>query len=354
MSRFLTEVEFPNTPPLLGIIDLVDESDGSPPTTLGVLTAFVRNQGEAWTQALDYMSRFLEDSVMGSAAASPQGPATPGSEHNLFFFTLARQLGRRTAQMHCALCPDTELGAVDPAFAPEPTTAADLEAWRMAAHAGADRAIAALERAGSQLPEGGREPAAQLLADRDVLTGVIDALIPSTLTAAKTRFHGDYHLGQVLVVQNDFTIIDFEGEPLRSVEQRRAKSSPLRDVAGMLRSFEYAAAAGLRQMADISASLRPVAERCAVQWRVTAADAFMTGYLAEMTGCPSLPAEPEGARRLIDFFTLEKALYEIEYELANRPGWVVIPLTGVLDIIAANSPRPIGDDEVIKQGSDSD
>jgi maltose alpha-D-glucosyltransferase / alpha-amylase len=155
-------------------------------------------------------------------------------------------------------------------------------------------------------------------------------------------------------VQNDFTIIDFEGEPLRSVEQRRAKSSPLRDVAGMLRSFEYAAAAGLRQMADISASLRPVAERCAVQWRVTAADAFMTGYLAEMTGCPSLPAEPEGARRLIDFFTLEKALYEIEYELANRPGWVVIPLTGVLDIIAANSPRPIGDDEVIKQGSDSD
>jgi maltose alpha-D-glucosyltransferase / alpha-amylase len=354
MSRFLTEVEFPNTPPLLGIIDLVDESDGSPPTTLGVLTAFVRNQGEAWTQALDYMSRFLEDSVMGSAAASPQGPATPGSEHNLFFFTLARQLGRRTAQMHCALCPDTERGAVDPAFAPEPTTAADLEAWRMAAHAGADRAIAALERAGSQLPEGGREPAAQLLADRDVLTGVIDALIPSTLTAAKTRFHGDYHLGQVLVVQNDFTIIDFEGEPLRSVEQRRAKSSPLRDVAGMLRSFEYAAAAGLRQMADISASLRPVAERCAVQWRVTAADAFMTGYLAEMTGCPSLPAEPEGARRLIDFFTLEKALYEIEYELANRPGWVVIPLTGVLDIIAANSPRPIGDDEVIKQGSDSD
>jgi maltose alpha-D-glucosyltransferase/alpha-amylase len=354
MSRFLTEVGFPSTPPLLGVIELVDEgAEPGQSTTLGVLTAFVRNQGEAWTLALDYMSRFLEDSLLGSTESSPAQGATPGAAHNLFFFTLARQLGRRTAQMHRALCPDPEQGAVDPAFAPEPTTAEDLASWRDAAHAGAARAIAAIERAGAQLAEGGRELASRLLADRDALTRCIDALIPSTLTAAKTRFHGDYHLGQVLVVQNDFTIIDFEGEPLRPVEERRAKSSPLRDVAAMLRSFEYAAAAGRRQMADIPASLRPVAERCAAQWRVTASDAFMTGYLAEAAGCPALPAEPEAVRQLIDFFTLEKALYEIEYELANRPGWVAIPLTGVLDIIAANTPRSSADDQLITQGSDS-
>ncbi|MDB5409541.1 MAG: amyA [Rhodospirillales bacterium] len=354
MARFLTEVGFPNTPPLLGAVEFVREGVEGASTTVGVLTTFVRNQGEAWTQALDYIGRFLEDSVLGSADTStPQG-RTPGAEHNLFFFVLARQLGRRTAQMHRALCPDPAQGSVDPAFAPEPTTAEDLASWREAAHAGAVRALAALERAGSQLPEGGRELAVRLLDQRHALTRTIDALIPASVTAAKTRFHGDYHLGQVLVVQNDFTIIDFEGEPLRSVEERRAKSSPLRDVAGMLRSFDYAAASGLRQMADIPPSLRPTAERCAGQWRVTAADAFMTGYLAEMAGCPSLPAEPEEARRLIDFFTLEKALYEVEYELANRPGWVTIPLTGVLEIIAANTPKPIGDEEPTAHGGDSE
>jgi maltose alpha-D-glucosyltransferase/alpha-amylase len=356
MSRFLTEVGFPNTPPLLGAIDLVETGAAAGrSTTLAVLTAFVRNQGEAWTQALDYMSRFLEDSVLGATAeATPEGTTTPGSEHNLFFFTLARQLGRRTAQMHRALCPDPDQGPVDLAFLPEPTTAADLAAWREAAHAGAARAFAAIERAGSQMTEAGRELAARLLDDPGAVTRRIDALVPSEVTAMKTRFHGDYHLGQVLVVQNDFTIIDFEGEPLRAVEERRVKSSPLRDVAGMLRSFEYAAAAGLRQMADIPASLRPVAERCAAQWRLTASDAFMTGYLAEAAGCPSLPAQPEATRRLIDLFTLEKALYEIEYELANRPGWVVIPMNGVLDLIGANPPRPRAEEPALAQGSDSD
>jgi maltose alpha-D-glucosyltransferase/alpha-amylase len=359
MSRFLTEVGFPNTPPLLGVAELVEEdAEASQSTTLGVLTAFVRNQGEAWTQALDYMSRFLEDSLLGSSGASITEPETPGAQHNIFFFTLARQLGRRTAQMHRALCPDPEQGPVDPAFLPEPTTAEDLAMWHEAVHAGAARALAGIERSLGQLPEGAREAATQFLSARDELTRIIDELIPPAVTAMKTRYHGDYHLGQVLVVQNDFTIIDFEGEPLRPLEDRRAKSSPLRDVAGMLRSFDYAAAAGLRQMADVPASLRPIAERCAVQWRATASDAFLMGYLAEMAGCPSLPAEPDAARRLIDLFRLEKALYEIEYELGNRPGWVTIPLTGVLEIIAANTRRPSMDEPLLEasdsQGSDSD
>jgi maltose alpha-D-glucosyltransferase / alpha-amylase len=331
MTTFLTETAgFANTPALLGAFDLVEQDKvaGLPgePTALGVLVAFVQNQGEALTQALDYISRYLEEALLQASAAAPIEPA----HANLFFFTLANRLGLRTAQMHRALCLD---GLVDPAFAPEPIMPDDIEAWRFDCLRRVRHVFARLEERRPDLPPAARALAETLLTQFEQLSVRIDELLPPAIDAMKTRFHGDYHLGQVLVVQNDYYIIDFEGEPLRPIAERRAKSSPLRDVAAMLRSFDYVAAAGLRQMVEIRPSLRPLAQSSALQWRREASAAFMAGYLAEISGCRSVPADARITQSLIDFFTLDKTIAEIEFELDNRPGWLPIPLAGALELI---------------------
>ncbi len=336
MVSFLTErAGFENSPALLGTI--TREEAGAEEVALGILVAYVRNQGEAWTQALDYISRYLEEATLGAG----ENAAAPASGPSVFFFTLARQLGLRTAQMHRALCPSGDAPA---GFVPEPTTADDLAAWRRSVAARAERVVAAARRVGPDHPAHDHPLLARLGAEGERIAEAIGRLLPPAVDAVKTRYHGDYHLGQVLVVQNDFHIVDFEGEPLRPPAERRSKSSPLRDVAGMLRSFDYVAATGLRQMAALQSSLRPAAESAAAAWRSGAADAFLAGYLAEMAGCRSLPADPRVAQRLIRFFALEKALYEVEYELANRPGWVPIPVAGVLDLVdAVMAPSEAGD-----------
>jgi maltose alpha-D-glucosyltransferase / alpha-amylase len=327
IGQYLTErTDFANTPPLLGTIELVESSaDGAEParTTLGLLSEFVRDQGDAWTQALDYLDRTLHHATIGEGV-EVAGTAQP----ELFFFTLARQLGLRTAQLHRALCPATD---DDTRFAPEPVTPADLASWRESAHHLATRVLTSLADAQDLNPDA-QELATTLLAAQDVLGNRIDAL-PPQMTAVKTRFHGDYHLGQVLVVKNDFYIIDFEGEPMRPIAERRAKNSPMRDVAGMLRSFSYAAATALRRMGEIPPAQRATLHDSAVRWLSIASEAFMSGYLEAMVDCPSLPADPGEARQLIAFFTLEKALREIEYELANRPDWAAIPLRAVVELL---------------------
>ncbi len=179
----------------------------------------------------------------------------------------------------------------------------------------------------------------RLLQLREQVLERLATLLPASVTALKTRFHGDYHLGQVLAVQNDFSIVDFEGEPLRPIAERRQKNSPLRDVAGMLRSYAYVSATAVRQMADIQPSALPVLQERAEEWRRQVTEAFMARYRAAMAGGRSMPEEPGVVDALLDFFTLEKALYEIDYELAQRPAWAVIPLAGVLAVIEGNHGR---------------
>jgi maltose alpha-D-glucosyltransferase/alpha-amylase len=276
------------------------------------------------------MKQHLEAATLG---VGDDGAALVASS-DAFFLTMIRQLGLRTAQLHRALCP---AAGASPDFAPEPITPQDTASWRAACHARAQHVLTLVRRLGSSHPAFGHETLARFADNAARLPEAIDALFPeeAALGAMKTRFHGDYHLGQVLVVQNDFSIIDFEGEPLRPLAERRAKSSPLRDVAGMLRSFDYLTEASLRQMAQLPASHGPTARSAAMRRRDEAIDAFLGGYLETMAGCPSLPADPDAARRLIRFFALDKALYEIEYELAQRPDWVTIPVAGVLDLIDA-------------------
>jgi maltose alpha-D-glucosyltransferase/alpha-amylase len=338
MGRFLGErAGFANTPPLLGTLEVAAASDAES-SALGVLFAFVRNQGDGWTLALDYLLRYLDDALNEAApGATPPGRAADRPDPDHFFLALARQLGLRTAQMHRALA---EHGGDDPAFAPEPITPEDIAQWRSELEEAARAMLDRLERARSGLTEATQAVADALLAERTALLDSITILAPERVSAVKTRHHGDYHLGQVMAVQNDFYIIDFEGEPARPLEQRRRKTSALRDVAGMIRSFDYAAVTAVRQIAETRPAALPRAGALADAWRQRAVDGFRAAYRRATRGSAVYPANKLQGKALVDFFTLEKAVYEVEYELANRPGWVAIPLNGILRVLAkVGAPR---------------
>ena len=337
MARFLTDVaHFPNTPPLLGLLRFVAE-DGEE-TALGVLFAFVRNQDTAWAQALNYLTRHLDEGMlMAPLATGPGEVPTPEASALPMYLELAGQLGRRSAELHQALCPEM---TDDPAFAPEPIAAEDLASWRDSAVASARRMLDNLAQRQAGLPDAADGLTERLLRQREQLLQRLAELLPATVDAVKTRLHGDYHLGQVLAVKNDFSIIDFEGEPMRPLAERRQKGSPLRDVAGMLRSYAYAAAAAVRQMGEIQPAALPVLQQRSEDWIRQVTASFRDGYQRAAVGLRSLPAEPAAADALLDFFMLEKAIYEVDYELAHRPTWLAVPLASVLAMIE----RQGGDD----------
>ena len=198
---------------------------------------------------------------------------------------LAETLGVRTGELHRAFALNTG----DPAFDPEPITVTDLRTWTEQVRAFADDAMTVLEHGLDNLRDKDRQLAETVLAQRGDLLDIISSLAPDRVTAVKTRYHGDYHLGQVLVVQDDWHIIDFEGEPLRPLAERREKHSPLKDVAGMLRSFNYAAWAALfrqtTETPEMLEALRPLAE----DWEQRALEAYLRGYDRASEGCPSRP-----------------------------------------------------------------
>jgi maltose alpha-D-glucosyltransferase/alpha-amylase len=184
------------------------------------------------------------------------------------------------------------------------------------------------------LPDATRASAETVLARRGALFAAFDDLLELDSAGLRIRVHGDYHLGQVLRVENDFVILDFEGEPARSIGERRAKQSPLKDVAGMLRSYSYAAYAALFMFTvhapDDLALLRPWAET----WRHWTSEAFVGGYREVMDALPQMPHRAFGP--LLRAFAIEKALYELAYELNARPDWVRIPLIGIRSLIGDN------------------
>jgi maltose alpha-D-glucosyltransferase/alpha-amylase len=205
---------------------------------------------------------------------------------------------------------------------------ADVEVAAADARAQAERAFAALPRGSA-----GGEAVAALRARHAECMALIDALAVEPEGAIKTRIHGDYHLGQVLVVQNDVMIVDFEGEPARPAEERRQKSSPLRDVAGMLRSFAYAADSAAR---DVAARLPEQSSRvaeAAADWLLLAETEYLRAYEDAATGSPVWVADDASRKRLLRLYLLSKALYEVNYEANNRPDWIETPVRGVLSIL---------------------
>ena len=322
MLRFLTRAGYENTAPLLGALEWID--DTGKPTALAAAYRYLHNQGDGWTYTLDYLGRALEK------IALVEQDEEDDAFHTAYQGLIGR-LGRRTAELHRALSGD----AADRAFAPRPLAARDARTWRNEAEAQARRAFGALRRVRRRLPQATAEQAAALLArQQDVIArfGELEALLAGT---KKIRVHGDLHLGQVLLHENDWYILDFEGEPERSLAARRARRSPLKDVAGMLRSFDYAAltaAHDVERRLGLAPEALPAAAR---EWRRASARAYLDGYMAAAGDIPGVPAERGRLDRLLNLFMLEKALYEVYYEAANRTHWLELPLAGVLELLDA-------------------
>ena len=325
MGRFLTEVSpFPNIVPLAGTVEY-READRC--VAVAILQGYVRNQGDTWSYTIDYLARYLQDSLLQSN--------TPAADPHAQYLMLMKTLGRRTAELHRALSHANG----DPAFEPEPIVAEDLTQWKQAVTRDVDTSLELLEPKVDELNPYGRELAERVLRLRDAIKQRIGTATPHTVVAMKMRYHGDYHLGQVLLAEDDFIIIDFEGEPARALASRRAKHSPLRDVAGMLRSFSYAGASAIERVTLAKqAEARKRLMHLACVWEEAVVAAFLDTYLATSEGSPALPREKEAMQQLLELFVLEKALYELRYELNNRPDWVAVPLIGLLRIMGGTDP----------------
>ncbi len=299
LLRYFSEGgQFANVPCYCGTIEY--RTPGAEPRVLALLVTNVPNEGTAWTSTL----RLL--------AQSPDANEVSGIER-------ARLLGERTAQMHLALAAETE----DADFAPESFTAAYRETLCQSMTETTRGMMALLEQKVHALPEGIRDEAVDLLRREQEILQRHSGLMEGQVNAMRIRIHGDYHLGQVLDTGDDFIIIDFEGEPARPLKERRIKHSPLRDVAGMLRSFDYAAHTAAQSEA----------------WVEHVSREFLNAYLTTAAGASFLPANEEELRMLLEVCLLEKAVYEVCYELNNRPDWVGIPLRGIMRILDRQAER---------------
>jgi maltose alpha-D-glucosyltransferase / alpha-amylase len=318
MGLYLTEVvHYRNCAPLAGVLEYAS-NDGEI-KLLALLQAYVANQGDGWTHSLEYLRRHLEEH-----RTAPATDALPANAHEAYL-ALIRVLAVRTAELHRALATTTG----DARFDPQPLTRADLDAYRQRAGDEARSALGMLRSRLEELTAAERDKANAVLAQQDRVLARIENCAAEEPRGQKIRIHGDYHLAQVLLTRNDFVIVDFEGEPGHSLEQRRAKHSALRDVAGMLRSFSYVEHSALRSVTNDeveSARLAPLARAWAVEVRA----AFLSAYDTEARG-ESLYGSLQPGRGLLGLFELEKALYELRYELGNRPGWAGIPLQGILE-----------------------
>ncbi|HEY5060443.1 MAG TPA: hypothetical protein VII52_02855 [Gemmatimonadaceae bacterium] len=318
VTRFLTtRARFANTPPLLA--SMAFESDGQT-TTAGMVQEFLPGSTDAWTYALEQGAEYFS------------APAKRDVPNN--FLGDARRLGAITRAMHEALACDDE----DPAFAPEPVSDDDLDRWVARTQQSIRDSLALLQSRSTSpgFPKERLGEAAALVGRGEHYIGWVseigDGLGDGDDLGMCTRVHGDYHLGQVLRTSSgDFMIIDFEGEPSRSLEERREKTSPLRDVAGMLRSFAYAAAT-LAMSAGKKADVQSLELRSA-RWERDVRAAYLAGYLGDATEREEhpdvIPEDEANVRRLISLFETQKAFYELSYELNNRPEWVGIPMRGI-------------------------
>jgi maltose alpha-D-glucosyltransferase/alpha-amylase len=341
IGRLLTEAHFDGIPPFAGSIEYV-LAEGEQ-ETLAMLQGFVANQGDGWTLALEELSRYYEhcatvewpESGSGAAAniveLAQQEPSQLARDHVGIALDSAAVLGKRTAQLHMALASLTQ----DPSFTPEPFAAGDMQRLLADLRDQAARVLDLLKDSVAGLPDEFVDLAALVLSRRSrILSSFLLAAEDRTM-GQRIRIHGDYHLGQVLQVKTDYVILDFEGEPARPLAERRAKYSPMKDVAGMVRSLSYAAYSGLishaaRRPEDWN-SLEPWARL----WERSTGAEFLRAYRHTAQDAPFLPSSEDAFRTLLAVFLLDKALYELSYELNNRPTWVRIPLMGILSLPVA-------------------
>ncbi len=345
VGRTLTARHFLHSPALVGALEYVQE--GAEPMTLALTQRFVANHGNAWDYTVTQLSHYLDGVVAhkgrerpGAEKAKQQETQASETSDVLFRYRdAASLLGRRTGELHLALGQPSD--AVD--FAPEICSSRYAESRVRAMQEAATRALALLRRRLSSLSDNDRQLATAVLKQESILLDRLGALARHPVTAQRIRCHGDYHLGQVLYTGKDFVIIDFEGEPAKPLAERRAKLLPLADLAGMIRSFHYAAHVALRsvQSRHPAEPALPDLVPWVEQWYHSARKAFLRSYRTVAGEANFSPRSRQEFNLLLHVYLLDKALYELAYELNNRPDWVGLPLSGILELTAT---APAGDE----------
>ena len=343
MGRFLTEKGFPNIPPLAGALEY--RRSGGDIVNLGIMSGYLPMARDAWEHTLDTLSRYFErvrtlpeeskiDPLIGGAILDMAALEIPDNVAATIgtFIESARLLGTRTAEMHLALASDLD----NSEFAPEPFTPFYQRALYQSIRNLVVQNMHLLRRRLESLPEASRPIAEKVLAAEGEVLKRLRAVFETRIQGQRIRCHGDFHLGQVLYTGKDFVIIDFEGEPARPLGERRIKRSPLRDVAGMIRSFDYVTYAALFRQLE-HGNLQPgqlaQVEPWTRLWHSWISAVYFRAFQETLRPHDLLPKSDAELRVLLDAHLFEKAIYEVGYELNNRPEWVKIPLQGILQLL---------------------
>jgi maltose alpha-D-glucosyltransferase/alpha-amylase len=337
VGRFLTEkTNFPQIAPLAGSLEY-RRAKGEP-VTIAILQGYVPNQGDAWQYTLNTLAHFFTSpDLVGVRPPAMPRSLVEASRQELpeiapraigGYLESARLLGKRTAELHAALSSDP----TDPAFAPERISPGDQRSMYQSLSGLSLRATDLLRTQLKKLPADTREEGRKVLELEPRIAYILKSFLARRLSTTRIRVHGDYHLGQVLYTGHDFVIIDFEGEPTRSLYERRLKRLAMRDVAGMLRSFSYASQAALRTQ---QTPLEPAVDLQAWSrfWVDAVSSVFLKSYLATAGSASWVPQTQDDLELQLTTMLLEKALYELRYELNLRPDWVRIPLRGIFDLV---------------------
>jgi maltose alpha-D-glucosyltransferase/alpha-amylase len=344
IGRFLTDKGFAHIPPVAGAVEY-RSGRRQKPQTIGILQGYTANQGDAWQYTLNTLAHFFEKVLERQADKS--SPAVPRasfielaereippdlSELAGIYLESVRILALRTAELHRVLASPVQ----DQNFAPEPFSKLYQRSLYQSMRTLAGRTLPLLRRHLKKLPEAVQQQGREILEMNKDILKCFHSLLELKISGLRTRCHGDFHLGQVLFTGKDFVIIDFEGEPARPISERQIKRSPLRDVAGMLRSFHYAAYSALSAMEKqgmVQPESLPYLDSWANHWYVWVSAVFVKIYLAQTAGGGFLPHTREEIEILLDALLLEKAIYELGYELNNRPDWVKIPIRGIRQLL---------------------
>jgi len=345
IGYFLTErVGFPHTPPVAGTIEYRTKSGQV--AAVGILQRYVPNEGDAWRHTLDQLSQYLNLAVTRPAdelrdllrpmpfVERLKHMPTPPIALELIgpYLENVKLLGQRTAELHVALASNSD----NPDFVPEPFTLLYQRSLYQSMRNHSGQMFQLLKNNLNALRGAVLDEALKVLDLQPEVLNRFRTILSRKITAKRTRIHGDFHLGQVLYTGKDYVIIDFEGEPARPLTERRIKRTPIRDVAGMLRSFHYAAYTSLFGHLG-SAVVRPEdlagLEPWARLWNVWVSSTFLNSYLEHAAPGDFLPTDRDELDILLNIYLFEKALYELGYELNNRPDWVRIPLTGILQLL---------------------
>jgi maltose alpha-D-glucosyltransferase/alpha-amylase len=344
ISNFLTRRRFPYSPPLAGALEY--RVDREEPMTVAVLNSFLPKCKDAWEFTLDTLGRFYERvQSLPPEKRKPQVPTQPleklaaagpppeAVEYIGTYIESARMLGQRTAALHLAFASET----LDRRFTPEPFTPHFQRGLFQSLRNLMRQNFQLLAKKLKTLPPEIQPLAEKVIALEPAVLARFSAVYQRRIDALQTRCHGDFHLGQVLSDGKDFSIIDFEGEPALSISERRLKRSPLLDVAGMVRSFHDAAQAAMLKLIESGgvppAQVEPLAA-WAQFWARHVSAVFYRAYLDAAKNAAFLPRKDEDIQLLMDVFLLRKAIYELGFELVNRPGWARIVLQSILDLMA--------------------